>query len=449
MRYANIIWQNTELNDSAFSAVNLGDNVQFLALEYIYEKLGIKFDEIIHLSLGEIRSYTGEEIILPLNWNIFDKYFIDEKFNYIFPKNVIPIFFGMSFSVYTDPRCFNKYNIDYLNKYGPVGCRDEYVYQQLTAHGINAYCNGCMTVTFPKRKMTGNTVILDDVPFELLQHIPKKILADAECLTQQVYIHAINQHCARDLAVQHYDHLLKSAKMVVTSRLHVAIPCMAHGIPVIFARKAIDTRFSFLDKLLPLYDLNNFAHIDWNPRPVYYEEQKQRMLEHAENMILRRHYDKNLTKEIHNFWIKRQKRIYCTYKESIYHSGDGIIHFLRHVEKRQGSSFNYMLWGVTDANKDICNTIAATFPQARLTGLIDSFKTVSYAGHVSRLPDDIIFDDNTVILVLAVGASNAARKLFLQRMISQDQYYLQGDLFITDEDIRHQNRSETTGLKNN
>lgn len=40
MKFANFNWQRTEVDDTY--RINIGDNLQFLAIDYLYEKMGIK-----------------------------------------------------------------------------------------------------------------------------------------------------------------------------------------------------------------------------------------------------------------------------------------------------------------------------------------------------------------------------------------------------------------------
>ena len=68
--------------------------------------------------------------------------------------------------------------------------------------------------------------------------------------------------------------LRDTAKLVVTSRLHIASPCLAMGIPVILAKKHFGDRFGFIDCFLPTYTPEKYNDIDWSPSPINFEEEK-------------------------------------------------------------------------------------------------------------------------------------------------------------------------------
>ncbi len=76
MKYANIGWQETVRGKKA--AVNLGDNLQFLAIDYLYHKMGIK--DITYLNMSQAASYRGEKLTLPLNWTLFDANYMNGEF---------------------------------------------------------------------------------------------------------------------------------------------------------------------------------------------------------------------------------------------------------------------------------------------------------------------------------------------------------------------------------
>jgi hypothetical protein len=71
----------------------------------------------------------------------------------------------------------------------------------------------------------------------------------------------------------------KKARLVVTSRLHCAVPCMASGIPVILVKDDFGPTFTWIDKYLPFYNSASFGAIDWNPEPVEYEERKRQIID--------------------------------------------------------------------------------------------------------------------------------------------------------------------------
>lgn len=58
------------------------------------------------------------------------------------------------------------------------------------------------------------------------------------------------------------------ARLVVTSRLHCALPCVALGTPVIFVPKdKNDIRFKGYNEFLNIYSPEDLQKIDWNNPP--------------------------------------------------------------------------------------------------------------------------------------------------------------------------------------
>lgn len=117
-----------------------------------------------------------------------------------------------------------------------------------------------------------------DVPIEAEKFIPKDIREHSEIMTQQYYFSAdMSIDKILDTIKSQYCKYAREAKLVVTSRLHVASPCMAMGIPVVFTKNQIDARFGWIDNYIPLYDLKSYEKINWEQGPVEYEEDKKEL----------------------------------------------------------------------------------------------------------------------------------------------------------------------------
>lgn len=116
---------------------------------------------------------------------------------------------------------------------GGVGMRDTTSLEGARAAGVgNAYFSGCPTsIRRPTRARAPNgTVLVVDVNRVDTHLIPPSILRRARFATQDV------QDCEGDVIRSAADRLveLAEASLVVTTRLHVAIPCLAIGTPVVF-----------------------------------------------------------------------------------------------------------------------------------------------------------------------------------------------------------------------
>jgi tetratricopeptide (TPR) repeat protein len=168
--------------------------------------------------------------------------------------------------------------IAYFKRHEPIGCRDRWTEGLLQRGGIRAYFSGCLTLTLPPYEgPRTNRALLVDLPDRVVPHISHAIARHCS-LRRKVMTHDIVRSTldpvrrlnAANFVLQHY---ARSA-FVVTTRLHVALPCVAMGTPVLFLpRDARDHRFdglSGLVNMVPLADaMENDGLLDparWPPR---------------------------------------------------------------------------------------------------------------------------------------------------------------------------------------
>ena len=77
MKFGNIYWQNTCTKDNEVMMVNIGDNLQFMTIDYLYSRLKIDTNDVVRVRMDELKNYQGEELLLPLNWALFDPFFMN------------------------------------------------------------------------------------------------------------------------------------------------------------------------------------------------------------------------------------------------------------------------------------------------------------------------------------------------------------------------------------
>jgi tetratricopeptide (TPR) repeat protein len=150
--------------------------------------------------------------------------------------------------------------IAYLKEHEPIGCRDRWTERLLQRCGVVAYFSGCLTLTLPRYEgPRTHRVLLVDLPDRVVPHISQAIARHCK-YKQKVMTHDIVRSTldpvrrlnAANLMLQHY---ARSA-FVATTRLHVALPCLAVGTPVLFlARDAHDPRFDGLSALVNMVPL--------------------------------------------------------------------------------------------------------------------------------------------------------------------------------------------------
>ncbi|PIE62665.1 MAG: hypothetical protein CSA25_04175 [Desulfobacter postgatei] len=236
---------------------NLGDSMQLIALETIYSKMGIDLNKIVRIGWHDLPCYDGEPVILPIVSGI-ESSFGALRENRQFSSKIRPVY--ISYVRFND---MDAEDAEYLRQFQPIGCRDEYTYSQCRRFNIKAYINGCITALLPDRakpQKNGKVFLVDPEP-ELLQYIPNHLLEDS--ITMSHIVRSEDDFDALSYAKVVYERYKSEARLVITKRLHCALPCAAAGIPVIFARTTLTKTLMFLDQLMKIYQPRDFHAMDW------------------------------------------------------------------------------------------------------------------------------------------------------------------------------------------
>ncbi|MCL1994719.1 MAG: polysaccharide pyruvyl transferase family protein [Defluviitaleaceae bacterium] len=426
MKYANIC--NRESN-----SVNIGDYLQFMAIDNLYTEMGLKEDEIIRLKLSEVKTYMGERLILPINF--FIEYFTSNGKMDISP-DITPIFLAAVLHLVEKP--FNadaflddSYNKEYFLKHAPIGCRDEETYTYFTKYNIPAYISGCLTATFPKIDMiAGENVVFVDVPKSLMPYIPDSILKEKILFSNQQFLFSdeeLNDYKNMFRFVKEkYDFFKKEAKLVVTSRLHTALPCLAFGIPVILVKEKFDTRFSFIENYIPIYDEENYAIINWNPDVTLFEQLKHDLKLIAISRIKRL--------EISEAFKARciKVKYFDSFETNAYH-GEKFLAYATENWDKNSAEIKYALWGAKQSNVAYYeNFIKLHYPNAKLSFLID----FNRKGENFKHPNEIANYKDVIILVCAVSAVEQAFELFEELDLPISNYAILTHEFILEDDLK-------------
>lgn len=164
-------------------------------------------------------------------------------YNYTFPPSpyIIPLFVGTHFG--RDQMVFGDYSFldgsasKYLRMSEPVGCRDTNTLTVMREKGIESYFSGCLTLTLQPFADVVKTqaVILTDVPQEIETYVAD-LLPDRDIIYKT---HTIPKEDRgevwdiREKRVKESLRLYQGAQLVITTRLHCALPAIALGTPVI------------------------------------------------------------------------------------------------------------------------------------------------------------------------------------------------------------------------
>ena len=268
---------------------NLGDCIQSLAVENIYKKAGVATEELLFVNRDDINKYDGEKCRLAMQ-----SWFGDYANIFALPwtEKITPIFIGFHLNAmnHTRERFFHEEIHKKMKPYEPIGCRDRSTRDFLQALGVNAYFSACMTLTFDERNETpkdGKTFIVD-LDKKVAKKMPKHILKKADHSITHFYYwneYPVSEKGAKefeDHARQTLERYKNEASLIITSKIHVAMPSIAMGIPVIFITDNLDNeRFDVLKGILPLYTYKDIKRVNWNPKKADISELKKAITENA------------------------------------------------------------------------------------------------------------------------------------------------------------------------
>ncbi len=236
------------------STVNIGDDVQTLAAINLLKKHGVTESEIVLIDRERLSLYDGPPVTLIMNgWFTHNQEMFEP------PPHVSPLIVSMHIA---REELIDRYQA-FLKEHGPVGCRDLATVEMMKKRGIDAYFSGCLTLTFdesdaPRSGTYASDLWDDPIPsfyrgndLSNLQN-PISIRHDAFVPSNPVrFLPRRRLMMAQDLL-----HKFRTAELVVTTRLHCALPCRAMNTDVIFLHSKIeeDPRFGGLRPYLNGYD---------------------------------------------------------------------------------------------------------------------------------------------------------------------------------------------------
>ncbi|WP_372752554.1 polysaccharide pyruvyl transferase family protein [Labilibaculum sp.] len=247
---------------------NIGEYIQSLAQVPFLPKV----DQF--LNKETLSEYYGDEHKLILNG-----WFMHYPENWPPSKNINPLFVSFHISPKTKDLLISDKAIEYYKLHEPIGCRDHDTVELLKTKGVNAYFSGCLTLTLDKHLYVDedykDEIIFSDVLYNMARYNPNitpktlirsilrtpKVIFQAfkkRQLIKKLFPETIQQkakYIIQERSLKKYTHeerfdvatdflkQLANAKLVVTSRLHTALPCLAFGTPVIFIDGQLSRKF--------------------------------------------------------------------------------------------------------------------------------------------------------------------------------------------------------------
>ena len=250
---------------------NLGDFIQSIAASYWLEETPLFLDR------EELHRYQGAKVKLFMNG-----WFIEQPSNWPPSKHIKPLFISFHLNPTAEKGMLNPEGLAYLKKHQPIGCRDFHTKTVLERHGVSAYFSGCLTLSLkrerflikdkkregilvvsplerllpqqinPKKKGPKFTLlsVLQQLkqPFKTIQYktainrlnnylsqSSERVIYTSQLMNPQEYSEQERIKAAKELLTK-----IAAAKMVVTSRIHTALPAVAFNTPVLFLADGLD-----------------------------------------------------------------------------------------------------------------------------------------------------------------------------------------------------------------
>lgn len=253
-----------------YPTTNLGDDIQTIAqLSFIPKQYRIKA-----INREQTDRYNSKPRIL-----ISNGWFLHELTAWPPASSIDPIFISVHIA---RRELLTPKVIDYLRRHEPIGCRDTSTLKLLNNSGIQAYFSGCLTLCLRNpyaESARKNYVVITDAQGDdsrdyppgasslLARLVPEEIRRTAIKVEQECLPNLRFNYLKKSLMAERLLDLYAQARLVITSRLHCALPCLALGTPVVFLHKAYeyDTRFDGLRGYLNGYGPDSrHIKIDWN-----------------------------------------------------------------------------------------------------------------------------------------------------------------------------------------
>lgn len=261
------------------------------------------------------------------------------------PPNLVPLFISVHVAPEVASRLLRPEVVEYLSQF-EIGARDLQTLELLESFGLKAYFSGCLTLTVSHWLPRTNPPeqfrpLIIDMDSEALPFVPEEILEQATSLTQELSHGAealirargriartsvgiaVKKLVPRPLIDKAWLQILgslvpkkpmgrlvlaekrleafASASLILTSRLHVALPAASLGVPVILVHPKLreDPRFRGLSDLVNSYSTEEFRDIGQNLPYDKMSNPNMDKLQYLRQKLLERlHAFRNLTVSI-------------------------------------------------------------------------------------------------------------------------------------------------------
>lgn len=268
------------------NSINLGDQIQSIAAKQLFDKNNVEtIDYFVDRDKNIIYNINNNiQNDLPLNslYCIYNGWFDKNYASFPLNPSINPLFISFHVNETQKDSTYNwlqthetnslkslchidnKKEYDKCN-YG-IGCRDVHTLNKFIENKYtNAYLSGCLTMTLEINSVFSqkreHIYIVDVNISDIRAYVPKKIL-DNSIVLSHVYKKDMLDEQQKLKEAEQLLKLYQNAKLVITSRLHCALPCLAYSTPVVFSYYNMnDVRLKGLIDTIPVIGKQS---IDWD-----------------------------------------------------------------------------------------------------------------------------------------------------------------------------------------
>jgi hypothetical protein len=234
------------------NSVNLGDEIQSIAAIQQLQNNGIEVNFYCDRDTGDLYSYKDHTKLVvdpKKKYHLICSAWFDGNYcKWPLPEYIDPLFISFHVNETVKDQSYewlDMYKRDftsltdkkYKDFYGEksIGCRDGHTYRKFISAGYKqAYVSDCLTMTLSTETTQRKGIYLVDVqPSQIEKYVPREIMNQAIILS-----HIFHGNCFDEVTKYRDAHMLlkiyQTAELVITSRLHACLPCLAYDTPVLF-----------------------------------------------------------------------------------------------------------------------------------------------------------------------------------------------------------------------
>jgi polysaccharide pyruvyl transferase WcaK-like protein len=268
---------------------NIGDYIQTKAVIDMIHPINHKV-----LDREGLNKFKGSKLK-----TIINGWFMENPKNWPPNNNISPLFISFHINPSAERDLLKPESLNYLKQHEPIGCRDTYTQNLLQKNGIKSYHSSCITTTFTRDKYLTNKTQPEGVivigafdrlnpsidfssiyrlllslikyPIHKLKYLLKKQSFENHLRNQNIVVKRYQQITKRKISSHNQglklanDMLKEIAKseIIITSRIHAALPALAMGLKVIFINEGLShknhkTRIEDVNKFFMTVSLEEF-----------------------------------------------------------------------------------------------------------------------------------------------------------------------------------------------